>query len=292
MIVDYAVRGVKRFVVLVPGIVIAYFSVRTFYPFFHAQLPAALAIFLTYVLAAYVLIPAIFRLYRLLRPAKHLPLYCVTPDGFASDPVNVGIIGTQKQLTKAMKRIGWYKANTVNWRTSIRQIVAVVFRQTYKRAPVSALFLFGRRQDIAFELPLNTRGGRHHVRFWATVYDPDKPIAATNRISAAQPVNPAKAKHLQKDRIFLWLGCASKDAGLSLIRHNAQITHMIDPDTDAERDLIVNGILKFSQHPAQVIRLRDPYRLPNRAWRGYLRADGQLKICDISPPYFPGKPEN
>src|SRR6266404_8792096 len=95
-------RLIKRVAVLIPGVIIAYVSVRDIYPYIDRRFPVGIAIVLTYALAAYLLIPASIRVWRLLIPVKHLPLYCITPDGFASDPLNIGIIGSRKQLIAAM----------------------------------------------------------------------------------------------------------------------------------------------------------------------------------------------
>ena len=38
----------------------------------------------------------------------------------------------------------------------------------YPTAPFSSLYLFGRRQDVGFQEPIdNSPRKRHHVRFWA-----------------------------------------------------------------------------------------------------------------------------
>ena len=92
--IQYFLRIGKRLAVLVPGLVIPYLSVNSIFPYFDTQLPLGFAVLFTYGLGAYVLVPAVIRLFRIIRPADHLPLYCVTPDGFASDPINIGIIGT------------------------------------------------------------------------------------------------------------------------------------------------------------------------------------------------------
>ena len=118
--IQYFLRLAKRFAVLVPGLVIAYFSVRNIFPYFDKRLPLGFAILFTYGLGAYVLAPALIRLYRIIWPAKHLPLYCVTPDGFASDPLNIGLIGTRQQVIKAMDKAGWYQAEPHNLRNIIR----------------------------------------------------------------------------------------------------------------------------------------------------------------------------
>jgi hypothetical protein len=142
--VTYSWRFFKRFIVLIPGIIIAYFSVRDIFPYFDRRLPLGVAIFLTYALGAYVLIPSLIRLIRIIRPAKHLPLYCVTPDGFASDPLNIGIVGTRAELTIAMETAGWYIADPRTIRHTAHQILSTLFSWSYPAAPVSSLYLFGR----------------------------------------------------------------------------------------------------------------------------------------------------
>src|SRR5947209_3052479 len=104
--IDSIWRLAKRFAVLIPGLIIAYFSVRDVFPIFDKRVPAVVAVLLTYIIAAYVLIPALIRFVRIVRPPSHLPMYCVTPDGFASDPINIGIIGSKDELVEAMEQAG------------------------------------------------------------------------------------------------------------------------------------------------------------------------------------------
>src|SRR5471030_2491750 len=109
--IQYILRLAKRFAVLLPGIVIAYISVRDIFPYFDRRLPLGFAILATYALGAYVLAPALIRFLRIIKPPDHLPLYCVTPDGFASDPLNVGIMATRRELISTMEQAGWYMAD-------------------------------------------------------------------------------------------------------------------------------------------------------------------------------------
>src|SRR5262249_26165876 len=85
-------------------------------------------------------------------------------------------------------------------------------------APVSDLFLFGRRQDLAFEKDV---GGspreRNHVRFWKTNLQTDG------------------------DR-SVWVGAATFDRGVGLSHTTGQITHHIAPDIDQERDQLVHDL--------------------------------------------------
>jgi hypothetical protein len=275
----YSSRFLKRFALLVPGIIIAYFSVRDIFPYFDKRLPLGLAIFVTYVLAAYLLIPALIRVIRVVRPATHLPLYCVTPDGFASDPLNVGLIGTRLELIEAMETAGWYIADPPTMRNTARQIISTLFSRSYPTAPMSRLYLFGRKQDIAFEIPIegSGSGSRHHVRFWATTYTDGKRLT-TRHINWHH-----RRTHLHDtDTTLLWVGAASLDVGIAPIRHNMQITHMIDPNTDHERDLIVDQLRR--QHTVEkvtTIKLGEPYQLVNRAFRGYLKTDGKMAVVQL-----------
>ena len=274
LMVQYLLRLGKRIGVLLPGLVIAYFSVRNIYPYFHRRLPLSLAIIATYALAAYVLIPAVIRFWRIVRPAGHLPLYCVTPDGFASDPLNIGIIATRRQLIDAMEHAGWHLADPRGFRNNIREMLSAVYGWSYPNAPVSNLYLFGRKQDLAFEIPIEgvQGGSRHHVRFWATTYEDKQPLAVHN-------IN----WHHRRDRVYgdnlLWVGSASLDIGINFIRHNFQLTHMIDPDTNKERELISDqlqesGLVK----KLQMIKLGEPYRLINRVISGSLHTDGRMAV--------------
>lgn len=274
--IQYSLRFLKRFIVLVPGIIIAYFSVRNIFPYFDRRLPLSLAIFATYALAAYVLIPAIIRLLRIVLPVSHLPLYCVTPDGFASDPLNVGIIGTRRELITSMEAAGWHVADRHSLRNVARMIVSAAVGHTYRNAPVSSMFLFGRKQDIAFEIPLEGGvGKRHHVRFWATTYEETDPLSVHN-IAWHH-----RRAHVYGDNL-LWVGAASLDVGINFIRHNFQVTHMIDPDTDSERELIVKQLRAIRRvEKVSDIRLDNPYRLINRVWRGYLQTDGKMSIVRL-----------
>lgn len=272
------VRLIKRGAVLMPGLVVAYIAVRDIYPALDRAVPRVVAILITYVLVAYVLIPALLRLINFILRPTHIPLYSTTPDGFACDPINVGVIGTRTQMVRAMKSAGWYQADKRTPRTLFKMIVATLTRRPYPTAPFSTLYLFGRGQDIGFELPIdNQPDERHHVRFWACHMEGPEAfhehVRFWQRFAWQRAQGPARQ---------LWVGCVSRDVGIGIIRHNAQMTHMIDPDTNSERDLLVAN-LKATKHvkSTRKIRVGKPYRLRNRVFRGHMHADGMLTICEL-----------
>lgn len=285
--VAYSLRILKRLAVLVPGLLIVYVSIREIFPYFDRRLPLGFALLVTYGICAYVLLPAFVRLVRIIRPVDHLPLYCVTPDGFASDPLNIGIVTTRRQLIMAMEEAGWYMADQHSFSNVAHAVLSTLIGWSYPSAPVSSLYLFGRKQDLAFEIPIEGRfGSRHHVRFWATTYQDGK------RLSVRSIHWHNRRAHISDDRL-LWVGAASLDVGVTFIRHNLQISHMIHPDTDREREMIIEQLKAAKLINRQAtLRLQKPARLANRVWRGYLRTDGKMVVAflkDLRPQIKPPK---
>lgn len=273
---NYIFRLIKRLIVLIPGIAVTYVAVADIWPHIHKHLPYALAIFITYVITAYILIPALMRIIRTIVRPKHVPLYCTTPDGFASDPINTGVISTRQQLILAMTKAGWYQADPYSLPNLVKMVLTIVLKRPYSSAPCSRLYFFGRSQDIAFEqASSNNLSRRHHVRFWAATYTSD--LRYRDHVYFWQ-------KHLRAqtgDRV-LWVGAASLDTGIRPIRHTGQLTHMVHPDTNAERELIVRQLKKTGMvQKTRTIKAGEPYELVNRVVGGHLVADGDLTICEL-----------
>jgi hypothetical protein len=189
-------------------------------------------------------------------------------------------VGTKSELLNAMMAAGWHLADKKTLGTSLKMIRSVLLNEIYLTAPFSKLYLFGRGQDFGFQRPVEgEKTHRHHVRFWSCHLEgPEefhKDIKFWHRFQ-----KPPKG---QKGR-QLWIGCASKDVGIAPITHNLQITHMIDPNTDSERELIVSNI----KHAGFLSKRRNervggPMHLKNRAFRGYLKTDGMIAICYLKP---------
>jgi hypothetical protein len=88
---------------------------------------------------------------------------------------------------------------------------------------VSKLFLFGRKEDLAFEQSVgNNPRKRHHVRFWNTGRADDN----------GRPI---------------WIGSASYDERVGLSHTTGQITHHIAPQVDAERDHLFENLKQTGQ---------------------------------------------
>lgn len=274
--ITWFIRQGKRTTVFLLGVTFVYLAIWKFFPFFDNRVPLALALLTTYVFTAYFFIPAVIRFIRLFLRPNHIPLYCITPDGFASDPINIGIVGTRAEIIKAMTKAGWHSADKHTLRNILKLGMSFFFRRPYPTAPFSTLYLFGRKQDLGFQLPVEASvSNRHHVRLWACHLD--GPEAFHEHVHFWRRFHrPFKTD----DNRQLWVGAACRDVGIVPIRHNAQFTHMVDPDTNAERDLIINS-LKKSRKVAKIrtVRVGAPYELRNRTIGGLLRADGRMRIC-------------
>ncbi len=276
-ILGFIVITAKRAAVLVIGSVAIWFGLDKVFPYLDHKVPVALAVILTYSLMAYVIIPFAIRIIRLFWRTDHIPRHTVTPDGFAGDPVNIALVGTRRDILSAFSKAGWHEADPKTVRSAIRMATAFVFKQPYPTAPFSTLYLFGRGQDLGLQKPIdNSPRKRHHVRFWQVQTVP------SGRFREHVKYWLKHYGHIQPGR-SLWIGAATRDTGLGIITHNAQVTHRIHPDTDAERDFLVKelkhtGCVTSSRN----INTGDPYTLPNRVRGITVQADGQITLLELN----------
>ena len=182
-----------------------------------------------------------------------------TPLGIPGDPLNVGLIGTEDDVLAAMKKAGWYPADPIALKSSVRIVASVMLDRPYNDAPVSTLLYEGRKQDLAYEKPIgNSADRRNHVRFWQVLA----------KGAEGRPV---------------WLGSATMDAGVELSRDTGQVTHHIAPDIDDERNSLIADLTQ-----AQVVT--DIYQLsgigPTLAGHNgggdLYYTDGEIRVAVLS----------
>jgi hypothetical protein len=177
-----------------------------------------LALLAVYAVLAYLVLPAFWTHHEHQKGLANLPMVTRTAQGIPGDPINVGLIGNQKDILCAMNAAGWFPADPITFRSSIEIAGSVLLDRSYKDAPVSNLFYLGRREDFAFEKPVGTSADhRHHVRFWKVL----------DRGEEERPV---------------WLGAATFDRSVGVSHFTGAITHHIGPDIDADRQLLIADI--------------------------------------------------
>ena len=149
-----------------------------------------------------------------------LPLVTATKHHKAGDPINVGLVGGEGEITATMQAAGWTVPVPVTFKSSVMIAESVALRRAYLTAPVSTLFYEGRKQDLAFEKEEGKSAKqRHHVRFW-------------------------KLRDDGPDGRALWMGAATFDKGVGLSHRSLAVTHHINADVDAERDFLMNALNK------------------------------------------------
>jgi LssY C-terminus len=177
-----------------------------------------LSVVIVYALLAYVVLPALWTHHEHQKGLAALPMVTRTAQGIPGDPINVGLVGEQRDVLCAMNAAGWYPADPVTLRSSIEIAGSVLLDRPYRDAPVSPLFYLDRREDFAFEKPVGISADhRNHVRFWKVL----------NEGEEKRPV---------------WLGDATFDKSVGVSRYTGAITHHIAADIDAERMLLATDL--------------------------------------------------
>lgn len=209
---------------------------------------------------AYFVVPQLWIAYAERHPALNdLPGITQTHDHHPGDPINVALIGSENDLKAIFRSAGWYPADSLGLRSDLKIAADTVLKRPYDDAPVSNLYLWERKEDLAFEQPVgdNPRE-RHHVRFWKSV-TVDK---------AGRP---------------LWAGAATFDERVGFSRTTGQITHHVAPDVDVERDHVFVTLQRTGQLSSKTIvndfhRIRQGFNGGGDPWR----TDGRLVVGLIS----------
>lgn len=137
------------------------------------------------------------------------------------DPLNLVLVGEREAITSALLRRDWDPTEALRSDSLWRTIGSFVSRTRYRSSPISSLYVFGRRQDVALQKARATIHERNHGRLWLT------PI----RYQGA-PV---------------WIGQISRDIGVKYTLKSPTIsTHVIDPDVDEARSYFAED-MAYSQ---------------------------------------------
>jgi hypothetical protein len=159
--------------------------------------------------------PASFR-----RALEELPC-CTTDKGGNNrgDPLNLVIIGETEDLFYAFIRAGWDETEVVTAASGFKTAMSFMTGGAYRYSPISSLYVFDRRQDLAMQRIRDNIHERNHFRLWL--------LPMTFR---GKPV---------------WVGQISRDIGVRFTWKTIT-THKIDPDVDETREFLLEN-LAFNQ---------------------------------------------
>jgi hypothetical protein len=146
---------------------------------------------------------------------------CCTTDATGTkngDPVNFVLIGSDDDILGALTRQGWDPTHALGAATAWSMFHAYVSANSYRYAPISPLYFYGRRQDIAMQKARSTINQRNHLRLWRAPYSYESKS--------------------------VWVGQISRDIG---VRFAADapffVTHAIEPDLDEARSYLIQDLL-------------------------------------------------
>jgi LssY C-terminus len=166
---------------------------------------------------------------------EKLPAAVTDEDGTdMGDPVNLVIVGDAPLMLAALSECGWAFTHRIDGTTVRRMITAAVSGNPYLTAPVSSLYLFGRKHDVAFQRSRSNLSQRNHLRLWLA------PFTVESR-----PI---------------WIGQVSRDIGIKLTQKSPTLTtHVIDPMVDEARQFMLESLLlRFRISDFGFTRASDP----------------------------------
>lgn len=281
-------RWIWRIVILLLGGTMLVLLVQVLWPDNNSRVAIFFVCLFIYCLMAYLIIPSLFRIYRILAHPNHIPLYVTTVDGWPADPVNIAVVAhSEKQFVKAMQKAGWYTADKATFKNSLREGYSILFNQPYPNAPFSDLYLFDKPFDIGFQKPANGKmspRSRHHVRFWKLDGKPEEQPTKAAHIHIAFWHD--QLRHLLGLDKQIWIGAAIDDTGpLGFRWRNGQITHKNNPDTNLERDLIISDLDAAGQiYSTESIQAGDPFSFHGQTLGNRFLCDGTIKVVGLHRP--------
>lgn len=182
-----------------------------------------LAVIVLWVATAYYLLPRVHRFLSKIYVPNYFIGRARTADGLLADPVNMAVRATKPQLKKAMQMAGWELADPITRKSTWGIVRATLRKQSYANAPVSDLFIFGLKQELAYQKEVDGNPAkRHHIRFWRV----------------------PKHMYLPGGYKVDWVAAATYDDAVGISRFTFQVTHTIDGDVDTERDFVVSTLEK------------------------------------------------
>jgi len=149
-------------------------------------------------------------------------LPCCTTDAGAKgsgDPLNLVLIGNALDVYYAVLRARWDETEAVSAASGFKTAMSFITGGAYRYSPVSSLYVFGRKQDIALQKIRSNINERNHFRIWlAPMRFEGKPV---------------------------WLAQISRDIGVRFTTKTIT-THKIDPDVDETREFLLENLV-YSQ---------------------------------------------
>ncbi len=149
--------------------------------------------------------------------AGRLPPYSESILGAREEPISLIVLApNEASFLKLFAKAGWHLADKPNFATLAQAAFSVWFNSEYETAPITPAFWNDQPHGYGFQSETQDKGlrQRHHARFWKTDFH-------------------------TIDGLTIFVGTASFDDGVKW-----GLTHRIDPNIDAERNLLLVDLQK------------------------------------------------
>ena len=198
--------------------------------------------------------------------ARNAPMRTTATNQVPSDPTNLMVIGSEKEVVSAFREAGWIEASDLNVKSALKTATATLRQTGYSEAPMSTLLLQGKPPNLVFQKSLNTFAKRHHLRIW-------------------------RLKSTYKGRA-VWVSAATHDIATSNERGGTKWSHRIDPHIDRERDWVISDLLFIGSGAsyANVSRPKAPKKLENATGDDIL-TDGEMSVVELTQGRVPTENE-
>ena len=131
------------------------------------------------------------------------------------DPINLAVIGEIRDIYYSFMRAGWDETETIYGGSLWKTLGSALSGSEYRYSPVSALYVYGRAQDVALQKARTSVHNRNHLRLWLTPLRYEgKPVL---------------------------IGQISRDIGVRFTWKTIT-THKIDPDVDEAREYLLEDL--------------------------------------------------
>ncbi len=152
---------------------------------------------------------------------RKLPCCTSNADGEGSgDPLNIVLIGDGRLLIAALTTSSWNFTEAITVESIRKMIGAAIKELAFPTAPVSALYAFERKQDIALQRGRSTISQRNHMRLWLAPF--------------------------RCEGVPVWIGQISRDIGVKVTAKSPTLTtHVIDPLVDEAREYLFHSLLHY-----------------------------------------------
>ena len=161
------------------------------------------------------------------RELEKLPCCTANKGGTGyGDPLNLVFVGNNEDIFPAYARRGWHGTEIIWRKAAWRTVKSFLVGGRYRYSPVSPLYVYGRRQDLAAQKARGNIHQRNHLRMW---------------------LSPLRFRGKR-----VWVGQISRDIGVKFTTKTPILTtHVIDPYVDEARRYLLED-LAYSQALARV----------------------------------------